>query len=64
MTKLDTLEELILKKTHQAKQLADAIDVELNADKRQTLICSLAELQSEIWFAGDLLNQMENINAI
>lgn len=56
---VDALENFILEHTHTAKQLGEAIDLEIDLSKRQTFIESLAEVQNLIWKAGDLLNQVE-----
>ena len=57
---IDALESFILEHLHIAKQLGEAIDLEIDLAKRQTFIASLAEVQNLIWAAGDLLNSIEN----
>ena len=57
---VDALENFILDHTHIAKQLGEAIDLEVDLAKRQTFIASLAEVQNLIWAAGDLLNDVES----
>ena len=57
---VDALENFILEHTHIAKQLGEAIDLELDLEKRKSFICSLAEVQNLIWAAGDLLNEVES----
>jgi hypothetical protein len=57
---VDALESWILEHTHIAKQLGEAIDLELDIEKRNSFICSLAEVQNLIWAAGDLLNEVES----
>jgi hypothetical protein len=56
---VDALESWILEHAHIAKQLGEAIDRELDIEKRNSFICSLAEVQNLIWRAGDLLNELE-----
>lgn len=56
---VDALENFILEHSHIAKQLGEAIDLEIDLAKRQTFIASLAEVQNLIWRAGDLLNTVE-----
>ena len=57
---VDALESFVLEHLHIAKQLGEAIDLEIDLAKRQTFIASLAEVQNLIWKAGDLLNEVEN----
>ncbi|MBU3609686.1 hypothetical protein ICN32_03810 [Polynucleobacter wuianus] len=57
---VDALESFVLEHTHIARQLGEAVDKELDLQKRQTFIASLAEVQNLIWKAGDLLNEVES----
>ena len=57
---VDSLENFILEHTHIAKQLGEAVDRELDIEKRNSFICSLAEVQNLIWKAGDLLSEVED----
>jgi hypothetical protein len=57
---VEALEIFILEHCQIAKQLGEAIDLEIDLTKRQTFIASLAEVQNLIWKAGDLLNQVES----
>ena len=56
---VDALEDWILQTTYRARQLGDAMDVELNLDKKQAYLEELAQLQQALWRAGDLLNAVE-----
>lgn len=61
---IDSLESFILEHTYIAKQLGEAIDLEMDLAKRQTFIESLAEVQNLIWRTGDLLTSLEVKHAI
>lgn len=56
---IDALEQFVLEHNHVAKQLSEAVDREIDLRKRQTFINSLAEVQTLIWVAGDLLGSLE-----
>lgn len=56
---VDELEEFVLTHAHLVNQLGDALDVEINAQKRQTLIEYLAETVHLLHRSRDWLSNFE-----
>lgn len=56
---VDELEEFVLTHTYLAKQLSNALDIELNPEMRQTLIEYLAETIHLVHRSKDWLSTVE-----